>query len=111
MNLFGHFPLVICFDLRFIYFDSPVVSDSPKLPLGLINVFEPQSRWFLPNMTVKEDGWIVGPRGELVLWVPNYLMNRLPRAYLVARWAKEPLFRFDVTNFHHGSQWTRCKTT
>ncbi|KAJ7254892.1 hypothetical protein C8J57DRAFT_1186788 [Mycena rebaudengoi] len=65
---------------------------------------------FSSIVCVQPDGWIVGPCGELILWVPYHLMAFLPRPNLLGILGNQLMVRFDTSMFHHGDQWTRCNT-
>ncbi|KAJ6468848.1 hypothetical protein C8R45DRAFT_1017738 [Mycena sanguinolenta] len=61
-------------------------------------------------MSLQPDGWIVGPCGELILWVPYHLMGFLSLPNLLGILGKPPMVSFDTSMFHHGNQWTQCNT-
>ncbi|KAJ6567905.1 WD40-repeat-containing domain protein [Mycena vulgaris] len=42
-------------------------------------VFQAETDQFVPALNFQQDGWILGPHGELILWVPHHLMGFLPR--------------------------------
>jgi WD40 repeat protein len=97
----------IAFNTMSVFHSFTLLGSPDPLP-GLVNVFDDNNH-FVTNIEQHKDGWIVGPGGELILWVPNYLILRLPRAYLVGICRGEPMLTFDTSGFHHGTQWTRCK--
>ncbi|EMD32084.1 hypothetical protein CERSUDRAFT_38034, partial [Gelatoporia subvermispora B] len=53
--------------------------------------------------------WITGPRGELVLWIPEEYRSGLwwPRTTLVIGGSRVIL---DMSRFVHGEDWTSCYT-
>ncbi|EMD30593.1 hypothetical protein CERSUDRAFT_120369 [Gelatoporia subvermispora B] len=55
------------------------------------------------------DGWITGPRGELVLWIPEEYRAGLwwPRNLLVIHRSRITLH---LKGFVHGTDWTKCYT-
>ncbi|EMD31474.1 hypothetical protein CERSUDRAFT_144986, partial [Gelatoporia subvermispora B] len=55
------------------------------------------------------DGWITGPRGELVLWIPEEYRAGLwwPRNLLVIGRSRITLH---LKGFVHGTDWTKCYT-
>ncbi|KAJ6572222.1 quinon protein alcohol dehydrogenase-like superfamily [Mycena capillaripes] len=80
----------------------------PHLPLGTINVFQPETSQLAASVHIQPDGWIVGPHGELILWVPHQLMGFLPRPNLLGILGNHPMVTFDTSIFYHGDQWARC---
>lgn len=57
-----------------------------------------------------KDGYILGPHGELLFWVPKERREGLwfPGVVHVATGA-EKIIKLNFTNFVHGTQWTECK--
>ncbi|KAG6329442.1 hypothetical protein ID866_9647 [Astraeus odoratus] len=51
-------------------------------------------------------GWIVGPRGRLLFWVPGYFHGKLhtPRNRLVIPKGLE----LDLSQMVHGNKWGKC---
>ncbi|KAG6333440.1 hypothetical protein ID866_5642 [Astraeus odoratus] len=58
-------------------------------------------------VALREDGWIVGPKDRLLLWVPKshrkwlyHTRNTLvlPRGHI----------ELDLSNMAHGNSWQRC---
>ncbi|EMD36806.1 hypothetical protein CERSUDRAFT_95078 [Gelatoporia subvermispora B] len=96
-----------CADLLHQNHDSfPCVDDS----------FDPRSLYDRArNMDPRDvfssngDGWIIGPRGELVLWVPVEYLPGLwwPRNLLIIGQSRVQL---NLKNFVHGTEWTNCYT-
>ncbi|KAL4068086.1 hypothetical protein J3A83DRAFT_4256342 [Scleroderma citrinum] len=61
-------------------------------------------------VTHQRDGWIVGPNGQLLLWVPLLyfpLFFYTPWASLVA---PKGLCELDLSKMAHGSGWNQCFT-
>ncbi|KAG6328121.1 hypothetical protein ID866_10969 [Astraeus odoratus] len=52
------------------------------------------------------DGWVVGPRGRLLFWVPGYFHGKLytPRNRLVIPKGPE----LDLSQMVHGDEWGKC---
>ncbi|KAJ6590132.1 hypothetical protein DFH09DRAFT_1425797 [Mycena vulgaris] len=75
-----------------------------------ITILQPETNCLSPALTLQPDGWLVGPNAELLLWIPNQLISRLPRKFLLGICGGPPLIIFETKTFHHGEQWTRCKT-
>jgi WD40 repeat protein len=75
-----------------------------------INLLHPGTSYLSPSLALQPDGWLVGPNNELLLWIPNQLVNRLPQPFLVGICGEPPMITFDSKTFYHGKQWTRCKT-
>ncbi|KAJ6605467.1 hypothetical protein DFH09DRAFT_967241 [Mycena vulgaris] len=75
-----------------------------------INLLHPGARYLSPALTLKQDGWLVGPNDELLLWTPNHLRHSLPNPFLLGICGGPLMITFDSTNFHHGKDWIRCKT-
>ncbi|KAH9944909.1 WD40-repeat-containing domain protein [Amylocystis lapponica] len=57
-----------------------------------------------------EDGWMRGPTGELLFWVPDHLRRGLwrPGNSVVIG---VPSTKLDTTSFVHGTSWWQCKNT
>ncbi|KIM21690.1 hypothetical protein M408DRAFT_29334 [Serendipita vermifera MAFF 305830] len=75
---------------------------------SLINIQSNGGSTITDTFTVKQDGWILGPQSELLLWVPPTLRKGLygPRSTLViGRCVKTPI---NFEYFVHGDEWTRC---
>ncbi|KAJ7144060.1 hypothetical protein C8R44DRAFT_581253, partial [Mycena epipterygia] len=63
------------------------------------------------SLRSQADGWLVGPNGELLLWIPHHLVPQIPCNSLLGICGGRPMIRFDPTTpFYHGEEWTRCKT-
>ncbi|KAF8134754.1 quinon protein alcohol dehydrogenase-like superfamily [Mycena galopus ATCC 62051] len=82
----------------------------PHHPHGAMNVTLAEPSKLTSSVHVQQDGWIVGPCGELILWVPYHLMGFLFRPNLLGILGNPPMVTFDTSIFHHGDQWTRCNT-
>ncbi|KAF8181255.1 WD40-repeat-containing domain protein [Mycena galopus ATCC 62051] len=82
----------------------------PHQPQGAMNVFLAETSQLSSSVCVQSDGWIVGPCGELILWVPYHLMGFLPRHNLLGILGNHSMISFDTSMFYHGDQWTRCNT-
>jgi WD40 repeat protein len=54
-----------------------------------------------------EDGWVVGPQGELLIWVPHGIREGffLPRNVSIMG---AETTKVDWANFPHGEAWTKC---
>ncbi|KIM21685.1 hypothetical protein M408DRAFT_325122 [Serendipita vermifera MAFF 305830] len=62
----------------------------------------------IDSFTVEQDGWILGPQSELLLWVPPTLrtgLHGLRNTLSIGRCVKTLL---DFGHFAHGDEWTRC---
>ena len=66
----------------------------------------------MPNLCLisppdKYNGWTTGPNGELIFWVPSEYRSHsmLPPCTLLIGGSK---VSFDLTEFVHGVEWTRC---
>ncbi|KAG6328650.1 hypothetical protein ID866_10440 [Astraeus odoratus] len=59
-------------------------------------------------VTLREDGWIVGPNDRLLLWVPKPHREWLyyPRNTLVF---PRGHFELDLSNMAHGKSWQLCQ--
>ncbi|CCM02127.1 uncharacterized protein FIBRA_04204 [Fibroporia radiculosa] len=72
----------------------------------------PESFWgdCSPSHVVpNHDGWVAGPNGRLLLWVPIYLME-LPRIYAPRNSLVIPdsAIQLDLSRFTHGEGWDKC---
>ena len=54
-----------------------------------------------------EDGWIIGPDGRLLLWVPAslYPLVYVPNILV----ALDDASKFDLSHFAHGESWHKCR--
>ncbi|KAF8146610.1 WD40-repeat-containing domain protein [Mycena galopus ATCC 62051] len=82
----------------------------PHQHQGAMNVFLAETSQLSSSVCVQPDGWIVGPCGELILWVPYHLMGFLPRPNLLGILGNHSMISFDTSMFYHGDQWTQCNT-
>lgn len=57
-----------------------------------------------------EDGWVLGPRSELLFWVPPALRLGLNLAKNVLIITKDIVTKPDLTSFVSGKLWNLCKT-
>lgn len=92
---------------------EPVVyaSDGDSLVSGLKQLLaDPHPS--LCSMQNLEDGWILGPQGELILWVPPTQRNGLGDNRMLAVLGnpdvRNPLLNFD--NMACGAGWAQCRT-
>jgi len=55
-----------------------------------------------------EEGWIVGPDGQLLLWVPAslYPVVHVPKLLLVI---SNDVLKVDLSRFAHGESWRNCR--
>ncbi|KAJ7314169.1 hypothetical protein DFH08DRAFT_432364 [Mycena albidolilacea] len=79
------------------------------LPLDRISLLDPNTSHISSSVTIRKDGWLVGPNGELLLWIPHHLIPRLPQHRLLGFLSSRgPMISFDTSRFFHGDEWTRC---
>ncbi len=57
---------------------------------------------------VRQDGWIVGPQGRLLLHVPTMHLPGLVRAR-TKRLILVDATELDLSNFAHGPSWQACR--
>ncbi|EIN08629.1 hypothetical protein PUNSTDRAFT_52963 [Punctularia strigosozonata HHB-11173 SS5] len=61
------------------------------------------------SVEMRDDGWVVGPKDRLLLWVPPEHRQKLwlpPQRLLIpASW---PCTTLDLSDFSHGTRWTEC---
>ncbi|KAJ7732752.1 hypothetical protein DFH07DRAFT_780864 [Mycena maculata] len=86
---------------------EPHYNDPHNIP---INLLYPGTHYLSLALTLNQDGWLVGQTGELVLWIPNHLITRLPRPFLLGICGGPLMIKFDTETFHHGREWIRCKS-
>jgi len=61
----------------------------------------------LVNVTLRDDGWLCGPMGQLMCWIhPEHRQGLLQRAVNVVG-ARETAL--DLRNSAHGTKWEKCK--
>ena len=62
---------------------------------------------FTDQSVIDTDGWIRGPKGELLMWIPPLHRPHLHRPSNV--WVNgEHETRLDLSNFVHGCSWKSC---
>ncbi|KAG2154588.1 hypothetical protein DEU56DRAFT_725564 [Suillus clintonianus] len=60
------------------------------------------------SVTANEDGWVVGPEGRLLLWIP---LNFHPLMYSPGNTLVIPnhASQFDLSCLAHGTSWHKCR--
>ena len=69
-------------------------------------------RSIFPGAKFREDGWIVGPNGELLLWIPQEHCAALRRTK--GRLLNAETHSFpdrDTSTFAYGEDWAECANT
>lgn len=61
------------------------------------------------DSSLMSDGWLLGPSGELLFWVPHAYRTGLWRPSNVQILGTENLLKLDLTNFVHGPLWHQCR--
>ena len=62
---------------------------------------------FTEQSVIKNDGWIHGANGELLLWIPQLHRKGLHRPNNI--WISgTPKTQLDLSNFVHGTMWSTC---
>ncbi|KAJ7102027.1 hypothetical protein C8R44DRAFT_809024 [Mycena epipterygia] len=56
------------------------------------------------------DGWLVGPKGQLILWIPEHLVSSMPQCRLLGICGPHPILKFDPSTVYHGTEWTKYYT-
>ncbi|KAG2121909.1 hypothetical protein DEU56DRAFT_746337, partial [Suillus clintonianus] len=62
----------------------------------------------IPASVVANDGWVVGPEGRLLLWIPltfHPLMYAQGNTLVIPNHASQ----FDLSYFAHGTSWHKCR--
>ncbi|KAG2343052.1 WD40 repeat-like protein [Suillus weaverae] len=90
-------------------FTAPAICFSPNPTYALHSVFYSLQDSSTPvSVTTNEDGWVVGPEGRLLLWIPH---NFHPAMYapgntlVIASHASQ----FDLRYLAHGTSWYMCR--
>lgn len=55
------------------------------------------------TLQLRENGWIMGPMDELILWLPLGLRNQIPFSQ------QKVIENIDLSNFKCGIEWTECR--
>jgi hypothetical protein len=55
-----------------------------------------------------DDGWILGPCGELFFWIPPSYRSGLWRPNNIAIIGGH-IWKVDLTDFAHGTDWQQCR--
>jgi hypothetical protein len=75
-----------------------------KLPHSILLIFSPT------RPSKYEDGWILGPNDELLLWVPpanrSGLLDPFPRSRVMGL---THITELDFSNFKCGTEWMQCR--
>ncbi|KAJ7102047.1 WD40-repeat-containing domain protein, partial [Mycena epipterygia] len=53
------------------------------------------------------DGWLVGPKGQLILWIPDHLVSSMPQCCLLGICGPHPILAFDPSTVYHGTEWEK----
>jgi len=93
--------------------DAAIVmnSQNTRAYVGSAVVVDPRSAQLdlraFSSKLLNEGGWLVGPRDELVLWVPQEYrtcFGMYPNIKIIG-W---PNVTADLHNSFHGTEWTKC---
>jgi hypothetical protein len=57
-----------------------------------------------------EEGWIIGPTGDLILWIPRELRYKLAPPTTIYIGYRESI-HLDLSQFVHGESWAQCYTS
>jgi len=90
-------------------FEAPAIhfSTNPTHALRSASSFLDDSR--IPaSVTLTEEGWVVGPQGKLLFWIP---MNIYPIMYFPGNSLVIPndASQLDLSHFAHGPSWQVCR--
>ncbi|KIM54863.1 hypothetical protein SCLCIDRAFT_1221589, partial [Scleroderma citrinum Foug A] len=96
--------------LPLIHFSSLAVHalhNAQSLFVGISNAI---SRDYRDLIHLQNDGWIVGPNGRLLLWVPPSYKAPLytPWTHLII---PRGTLELDLSKMAHGPSWHQCYTT
>ncbi|KIK19769.1 hypothetical protein PISMIDRAFT_682788 [Pisolithus microcarpus 441] len=60
---------------------------------------------------LQPDGWIRGPRGELLLWIPPALRNPFYSIWTTLVIPRGCCVELDLSPMAHGREWWKCFKT
>jgi hypothetical protein len=102
----AHYVLIFFFSHRAIFI-LPRFGYIDSISYFILNDF----MWVLVNFTdtseMDNDGWILGPSGELFFWIPPSYRLGLWRPNNIAVIGRDS-WRVDLTDFAHGIHWQEC---
>ncbi|KAF8295388.1 WD40 repeat-like protein [Clavulina sp. PMI_390] len=80
------------------------------LPLPVLEASCLTPTWL--DLTRLNNGWVKGPNGELVLWVPPHYRTHLSYSGLVTALGKDPseIIKLNFDHMVMGEQWAQCYT-
>ncbi|KIM25035.1 hypothetical protein M408DRAFT_226597 [Serendipita vermifera MAFF 305830] len=61
------------------------------------------------NTSEEKDGWVLGPKSELLFWVPHELRKGLCLPGRMVLASPFPITELDFSAFVHGESWIQCK--
>jgi WD40 repeat protein len=72
---------------------------------------DPEHPYLNASLALREDGWVVGPNAEHIVWIPASLRNSsFPRYRLLGTLGGPPMHIFDDSRFVHGKDWVKVFT-
>lgn len=102
----AHLHFICCIMLRAIRKSEGLSSDEKKVLDYALAAWD--KALFSMDSEISVDGWLLGPHGELLFWVPEGRRQSLWRPCLMHISAKN-ITRLNFDSFVHGSRWTECK--
>ena len=79
---------------------------------GNMDIPDGEAIWTHPirfsNRSSSSGGWITGPNGELLFWVPPWMRSGLYDSRTSLIIGRFPKTKLDLSKFVHGPQWQKC---
>jgi WD40 repeat protein len=86
-------------------------ASSVSSPSDLRFLQDSEKRYLNLSLTLRKDGWVVGPNAEHIVWIPANLRNSsFPQHRLLGILSGSPMHIFDDSRFVHGEKWTKVYT-
>ncbi|KAF8300526.1 hypothetical protein DL93DRAFT_2173397 [Clavulina sp. PMI_390] len=87
---------------------STFLSSQIVVPLPVPESSHLTATW--QDLKLLDNGWVKGPNGELVLWVPPYYRTNVYHPNLITALGKDPseIIKLDFDHMVVGEQWAHC---
>ncbi|KAG2143891.1 hypothetical protein BD769DRAFT_1347906 [Suillus cothurnatus] len=97
------------FLIQYQVFEAPVICFSPDLTHALHSTSSfIQDSKITVFSGLNDDGWVVGPQGRLLLWIP---LNFHPMVYAPGNtlMISNNALQLDLSRVAHGTSWHKCQ--
>ncbi|KIO00849.1 hypothetical protein M404DRAFT_753721 [Pisolithus tinctorius Marx 270] len=74
----------------------------------LVDVFMQQKASLGEAVKIHDDGWIKGPKGQLLLWIPPKLRRPFYSMWTTVVIPRGCCIELDLSQMVHGKEWCKC---